>query len=268
MTLSSSELERYARHIVLADIGGPGQQKLKQASVLIVGAGGLGSPVIQYLAASGVGRIGIIDNDTISLSNLQRQIIHDTNAIGKMKVESAKDAINRINPHVLVSVFEDRLSANNIFKVIDDFDIVVDGSDNFATRYLVSDACFFAKKTLVSGAVGQLDGSITTLKPFTLNEEQKPNPTYRCLFPEIPAEDSVPSCETAGVLGALTGVIGSMQALEVVKEIVGFGVGLTGRLLLYDARNTRFEVIQYQWNKKNPLNGESPVKFDELWDSQ
>ena len=267
MSLTSSELERYARHIVLADIGGPGQQKLNQGSVLIVGAGGLGSPVIQYLAAAGVGKIGIIDNDTVSLSNLQRQIIHDTDTIGMKKVESAKNAVQRINPNIAVHTFEERLEPNNVFKIFDEFDIVVDGSDNFATRFLVSDACFFADKTLVTGAVGQLDGSITTLKPFELNEEQNPNPTYRCLFPEIPAEDSVPTCETAGVLGALTGVIGSMQALEVIKELVGFGVGLTGRLLLYDSRNTRFETIQYHWNKKNPLNGETPLSFNKLWDT-
>ena len=265
MTLSSSELERYARHIVLSDIGGPGQQKLNQASILIVGAGGLGSPVIQYLAASGVGIIGIIDNDTVSLSNLQRQIIHDTEMIGIKKVASAKKAVKRINPNVSVRTFDERIGPSNVLKILDEFDIIVDGSDNFATRFLVSDACFFAKKTLVTGAVGQLDGSITTLKPYELNDEQKPNPTYRCLFPEIPAEDSIPTCETAGVLGALTGVIGSMQALEVIKELVGFGVGLTGRLLLYDSRNMRFETIQYRWNEKNPLNGVSPLRFDELW---
>ena len=267
MTLSSSELERYARHIVLADIGGPGQQKLKQASVLVVGAGGLGSPLIQYLAASGVGTIGIIDDDTVSMSNLQRQIIHDTDTIGTKKVVSASNAVQRINPNVIVRTFEERLSPDNVFNIFDEFDIVVDGSDNFATRYLVSDACFFAKKTLVTGAVGQLDGSITTLKPYQMNSDQQHNPTYRCLFPEIPAEDSVPTCESAGVLGALTGVIGSMQALEVIKELVGFGVGLTGRLLLFDARNARFETIKYRWNKNNPLNGESPVSFSELWNN-
>ncbi|MEP3278663.1 MAG: molybdopterin-synthase adenylyltransferase MoeB [Stappiaceae bacterium] len=264
MSFETAELERYARHIVLSDVGGPGQQKLKQSSVLVIGAGGLGAPVLQYLAAAGIGRIGIVDDDHVSLSNLQRQVIHDTDSIGAAKVESAARSVGRINPHVTVDSHPLRLGPSNALDLIGSYDIIVDGSDNFATRYLASDACFFAKKPLVTAAVGQFDGSITTLRPHENAPEGTPNPTYRCLFPNAPADGSLPTCATAGVLGALTGVIGSMQALEVIKEIVGIGDSLVGRLLLYDARAARFETIKYRWSKRNPLNGEAPVSFEAL----
>ena len=257
MSLSDEEVERYARHIVLADVGGPGQQKLKRARVLVVGAGGLGAPVIQYLAAAGVGTLGIVDDDNVSLSNLQRQVIHDTGAVGRKKVVSARDAVARLNPHVVTEVFPLRLTAANARDLVAAYDIVADCSDNFATRYAVSDACFHARKPLVVGAVGQFDGSLTTLRPFESGLDGRPNPTWRCLFPEQPPEGLLPTCAEAGILGALVGVIGSMQALEVIKEIVGLGAGLVGRLLLYDARAARFDTIRYTWDPANPLNGRS-----------
>jgi len=255
MDLSREEVERYARHIVLADVGGPGQQKLKAAKVLVVGAGGLGAPVIQYLAAAGVGTLGIVDDDTVSLSNLQRQVIHPTDSVGSLKVDSACVAVARTNPFVAAVGHPVRLTVDNVADVVRPYHVVVDGSDNFATRYLVSDACFHARKPLVTAAVGQFDGSITTLKPYLTDSKGIPNPTYRCLFPEAPPEGLLPTCGEAGILGALTGVVGSLQAIEAVKEIVGIGEGLVGRLLLYDARAARFETIRYAWNPANPLNG-------------
>ncbi len=255
MELSRTEIERYARHIVLADVGGPGQQKLKAARVLVVGAGGLGAPVIQYLAAAGVGTIGVADDDTVSLSNLQRQVIHPTGSIGRLKVESACEAVARINPEVMAVAHPVRLTADNVAAVVRPYSLVVDGSDNFATRYLVSDACFHARTPLVTAAVGQFDGSITTLKPYLADADGVPNPTYRCLFPEAPPDGLLPTCAEAGILGALVGVVGSLQAIEAIKEIVGIGEGLVGRLLLYDARAARFETIRYAWDSANPLNG-------------
>jgi adenylyltransferase/sulfurtransferase len=257
MALTQDEIERYARHIVLADVGGPGQQKLKQARVLVVGAGGLGAPVIQYLAAAGVGTLGIVDDETVTLSNLQRQVLHDTAAVGRPKVESAHAAVARLNPHVAVEAYDLRLTGENARAMIGAYDIVADCSDNFTTRYAVSDACFHEKKTLVVAAVGQFDGSLTTLKPHLNRADGKPNPTYRCLFPEPPPDGLLPTCAQAGVLGALVGVIGSLQALEMIKEIVGFGESLVGRLVLYDARDARFEIIAYGWDPANPLNGRS-----------
>lgn len=264
MSLQTEELERYARHIVLRDVGGPGQQRLKAARVLVVGAGGLGAPAIQYLAAAGVGTIGVVDDDVVSLSNLQRQVIHGTDAVGRPKVESAREAVARLNPHVTVETHETRLTPENALELVSAYDIVADGSDNFATRYTVSDACFYAKKPLVTAAVGQFDGSITTLKPHLSGADGKPNPTYRCLFPAPPPEGVLPTCAQAGVLGALTGVVGSMQALEVIKEIVDFGESLVGRLVLYDARSLRMETIRYAWSAKNPLNGEAPKRAGEM----
>ena len=255
MTFSDEEIERYARHLVLAEVGGPGQQKLNAARVLVIGAGGLGAPVIQYLAAAGVGTIGIVDDDAVSLSNLQRQVIHDTAAVGRPKVESARDFVARINPHVAIEMHPLRITPENAADLISAYDIVADGSDNFDTRYAVSDACFHAGKTLVTAAVGRFDGSLTTLKPHERDTQGNPNPTYRCIFPEPPPAGLLPTCAEAGVLGALTGVIGSMQALEVIREIVGMEGGLTGKLLLYDARAPRFDTLSYRWDPANPLNG-------------
>lgn len=255
MSFSDEEIERYARHIVLADVGGPGQQKLKRARVLVVGAGGLGSPFIQYLAAAGVGTIGIVDDEAVSLSNLQRQVIHDTAAVGRPKVESAKAAVARQNPHVTVEADPVRLTPANATALIGAYDIVADCSDNFATRYAVSDACFHAAKPLVVAAVGQFDGSLTTLKPYARRADGELNPTYRCLFPEPPPDGLLPTCAEAGILGALVGVVGALQGLEVIKEITGVGEGLVGRLLLYDSRSVRFEMIAYRWSPANPLTG-------------
>lgn len=257
MELSREEIERYARHIVLMGVGGPGQQKLKGARVLIVGAGGLGSPAIQYLAAAGVGTIGVVDDDVVSLSNLQRQVIHDTAAVGGAKVDSAAAAVARLNPHVRVETHRARIGTDNAATLVGAYDVVADCSDNFTTRYVVSDACFHAKKTLVTAAVGQFDGSLTTLKPQAKGADGSLNPTYRCLFPEPPPEGLLPTCAQAGVLGALVGVVGALQALEVIKEIVGYGELLVGRLLLMDARDMRFETVEYRWNPANPLNGRS-----------
>ncbi|MER9402541.1 molybdopterin-synthase adenylyltransferase MoeB [Mesorhizobium caraganae] len=244
--LTDEELERYARHIVLPEIGGAGQQRLKRARVLVIGAGGLGAPVLEYLAAAGVGTLGIVDDDIVSLSNLQRQVIHATDTVGTAKTGSAKAAIARINPHVAVEQHEFRLTAENAAALIARYDIVVDGSDNFETRYVVADACAAEKRPLVHAAVGRFDGSVTVLIPFETGADGKPNPSYRDLFPEAPPEGLVPSCAVAGVVGALTGVIGTLQAMEAIKLITGIGEPLVGRLLLYDALSARFDTIRYK----------------------
>jgi adenylyltransferase/sulfurtransferase len=260
--LTADEIERYARHIVLREVGGPGQARLKRARVLVIGAGGLGAPVLLYLAAAGVGTLGVVDDDKVALSNLQRQVIHGTPDLGEPKVESAARAILRLNPHVAVHAHAERLTAANAIELIGAYDIVADGSDNFATRYLVSDACCLAKKPLVTAAVGTFDGTLTTIRAHERGADGKPNPTYRCLFPEPPPAGSVPACAEAGILGALTGVLGSLMALEVIREIVGFGEGLLGRLLMVDARSMRFETVGYGWDPSNPLSGERPTIRD------
>ncbi len=256
-TLSRDELERYARHIVLRDLGGPGQQKLKAARVLVIGAGGLGAPLLQYLAAAGVGTIGIVDDDTVSLSNLQRQILHGTPDVGRKKTDSATDAIARLNPHVTVEAHATRLIADNAAALIGAYDVVADGSDNFDTRYLVSDTCFYERKPLVTAALGAMDATLTTLRPHETGPDGRPNPTYRCLFPERPPAGMVPACAEAGVLGALAGMVGSMMALEVIRALAGFGEPLVGKLLMMDARAMRFETIAYDRDPENPLNGEA-----------
>jgi molybdopterin-synthase adenylyltransferase len=257
--LDPKELERYARHIVLREVGGPGQAKLKAARVLVVGAGGLGAPVLLYLAAAGVGTLGVIDDDTVSLSNLQRQVIFGTDDVGTRKVDAAEAVINRLNPHVTVETHMARLDAGNALDLIAGYDLVADGSDNFATRYLVSDACYFAKKPLVTAAVGTFDGSLTSIRAHETRADGTRNPTYRCLFPEPPPPGTVPACAEAGILGALPGVLGSLMALEVIRQIVGFGEGLVGRLLMVDARSMRFETLSYSWDPDNPLTGEHPT---------
>jgi len=255
--LDSSEIDRYARHLVLRDVGGPGQMKLKAARVLVIGAGGLGSPVIQYLAAAGIGTIGIVDDDRVSLSNLQRQIIHTTDDVGRLKVDSATEAVRRLNPNVRVEPHTFRITSDNAAETIRRYDIVADGCDNFETRYVVSDTCFFEKKPLVTAALGQFDGTLTTFRSFESNSDGSPNPTYRCLFPNPPPNDAIPTCASAGILGALPGILGSMMAMEVIREIIGFGDGLVGKLLMVDARSMRFDTLRYRWNAKNPLNGRS-----------
>jgi molybdopterin/thiamine biosynthesis adenylyltransferase len=260
--LSADELERYARHIVLPEVGGPGQAALRRSRVLVIGAGGLGAPLILYLAAAGVGTLGIVDDDVVSLSNLQRQVIHATPDLGLPKVDSATAIISRLNPHVAVEKHGMRLGPRNALSLIGKYDLIADGSDNFATRYLVSDACYFAKKPLVTAALGPFDGTLTTIRAYERSADGKPNPTYRCLFPEPPPPGTVPACAEAGILGALAGVIGSMAALEVIREVVGFGTGLVGRLVMLDARAMRFETLSYSWDPENPLSGEHPTIRD------
>jgi molybdopterin-synthase adenylyltransferase len=260
--LTADELERYARHIVLRDVGGPGQAALKEASVLVIGAGGLGAPVLMYLAAAGVGKLGAVDDDIVSLSNLQRQIIHTTPDIGRLKVDSAAETVQALNPHVEFEAHAVRLDAKNAISLIDDYDLVLDGSDNFETRYLVSDACFFAGKPLITAALGQFDGSLTTIRAHERDADGRFNPTYRCLFPEPPPPGTVPACAEAGVMGALAGMLGSMMALEAIREIVGFGESLVGRLVMVDARAMRFETLRYTRDPQNPLNGDTPVIID------
>jgi len=260
--LGPDEIERYARHLVLREVGGPGQAKLQQARVLVIGAGGLGAPLLLYLAAAGVGHIGVIDDDRVSLSNLQRQVIFGTPDVGRPKATSAAETLKRINPHVQVEAVDSRLTADNALDLIGRHDIVADGSDNFATRYLVSDACYFAQRPLVTAALGTFDATLTTLRPHETGADGEPNPTYRCLFPEPPPPGSVPACAEAGVLGALPGIVGSMMALEVIREIVGFGEGLVRRLLMIDARSMRFETLSYRWDAGNPLSGTTPTIKD------
>ena len=257
--LSGEEIDRYARQIILRGVGGPGQQKLKAARVVVIGAGGLGSPALQYLAGAGVGTIAIVDDDTVSLDNLHRQTIHGTPDIGLPKAESAAEAVARLNPHVRVERVATRLGVDNARALVAGFDVALDGSDNFETRYAVSDTCFHEGVTLVTAALGQFDATLTTLKPHARDAAGRPNPTYRCLFPEAPPPGVVPTCAEAGVLGALAGMVGSMMALEAIREIVGGfeegDTGLVGKLVMIDARAMRFETLTYAWDEENPLNG-------------
>ncbi|HXT05576.1 MAG TPA: molybdopterin-synthase adenylyltransferase MoeB [Roseiarcus sp.] len=259
MKLSDEEIERYARQIILRSVGGPGQQKLKAARVLVVGAGGLGSPALQYLAGAGVGTLVVVDDDEVSLSNLHRQVLHGTPDLGRAKIDSASAAIARLNPNVKVETIAERLAADNARELIRGCDVVLDGSDNFATRYAVSDACFHERVTLVTAALGQFDATLTTLKPHAKAADGRPNPTYRCLFPEAPPPGTIPTCAEAGVVGALAGMVGAMMAMEAIREIVGGfeegDAGLVGKLVMIDARAMRFETLSYSWDEENPLNG-------------
>src|ERR1700751_548436 len=255
--LSADELERYARHIVLRDVGGPGQQALKEASVLVIGAGGLGAPALMYLAAAGIGELGVVDDDTVSLSNLQRQIIHGTPDIGRRKADTAAARIHALNPHVRFAAHATRLKAANATELVGGYDLVLDGSDNFETRYLVSDACFLAGVPLITASLGTFDGSLTTIRAHERNAEGEFNPTYRCVFPEPPPPGTVPACGEAGVVGALAGGVGSRMALEAIREIVGFGEGLVGRILMVAARAMRFEPLRSRRDPLNILNGDA-----------
>jgi adenylyltransferase/sulfurtransferase len=242
---SEDEIRRYARHILLVEVGGTGQAKLKAASVLIVGAGGLGSPLALYLAAAGVGKIGIIDPDLLELSNLQRQIAHTTGRIGALKVDSAAQAMGEINPLVSVKTYAMKLDAANVAGLIAQYDVICDGTDNFEARFLLADACVAGRRTLVSAAVLRFEGQISTFKPHA----DPHGPCYRCLYPEPPPDGLVPSCSEAGVLGAVTGVMGTLQATEVLKEIMGLGESLSGRLIIWDALSMRFREVRL---KKDP----------------
>jgi molybdopterin/thiamine biosynthesis adenylyltransferase len=244
-TLTKDEIARYARHLVLPEIGGPGQQKLKRARVLVVGAGGLGAPVLLYLAAAGVGTLGIVDDDVVEVSNLQRQVVHDTGSVGAAKVDSAAATVARLNPHVVVETHRERLTVESAPGLVARYDVVVDGSDNFATRYALADACETARRPLVTAAVGRFDGSLTTLVPYGTGPDGTPNPRWRDLFPEAPPPGTVPSCAEAGILGAVVGVLGTLEACEVVKLVTGIGEPLVGRLLLVDILGMRFDTIEY-----------------------
>lgn len=238
MDLTDEQLDRYARHIVLRDVGGAGQIKILKAKVLVIGAGGLGSPCLQYLAAAGVGTLGIVDDDVVDLSNLQRQVLHGTPDLGKSKTESAREALTRINPHVQVVTHNIRLTAENAAEIISGYDMVADGSDSFETRFAVADACLALHKPLISAAVGPFEGQIAVFKGYETDL-----PCYRCFVPDAPG-GLQRTCADVGVLGALTGVIGSLQALEVLREIVGFGQPLAGRLLIYDGLANRMRTLR------------------------
>ncbi len=240
LNFSEAEIQRYARHILLREIGGAGQARIKAARVLIVGAGGLGSPLALYLAAGGVGTIGLVDGDVLELSNLQRQIAHQTGRVGSSKVESAAESMRQINPLVQVNTYDERLDATNVGRLISGYDIICDGTDNFGTRFLLADACVAARKTLISAAVLRFEGQLSTFKPHA----DPDGPCYRCLYPEPPPEGLVPSCSEAGVLGAVTGVMGTLQATEVLKEICGIGVSMSGWLLVWDALGAEFRKIR------------------------
>ena len=238
--MEDSDVERYARHILLPEIGGAGQARIRKARVLVVGAGGLGSPCILYLAAAGVGTIGIVDNDAVDLSNLQRQIAHTTARIGLNKADSAAETVRALNPGVRVEAHDERLTEKNALELISRYDVVADGSDNFATRFLVNDTCYFTGVTLVSAAILRFDGQLSTFKAHLHGA----NPCYRCLFPEPPPPDAVPTCAEVGVLGAMCGMLGSLQAAEVIKEITGAGTSMSGRLLIVDGLRTEFRTVK------------------------
>jgi len=256
LDFTEDEITRYSRHILLAEVGGTGQAKLRAARVLVVGAGGLGSPLALYLAAAGVGTIGLVDDDVVDLSNLQRQIAHTTDRIGQPKVQSAAAAARAINPAVVIETHQTRLDASNALGLVAGYDLVCDGSDNFATRFLVSDACVLARRTLVSAAVLRFDGQLSTFKP------QAGGPCYRCLHPAPPPDGLVPSCSEAGILGAVTGVMGSLQATEVLKEIMCIGEGLSGRLLIWDALAARVRTVGLRRDPACPACGDRPTLHD------
>ena len=249
---TDEQIERYSRHIILPEVGGSGQQKMLDARVLLLGAGGLGSPAAYYLAAAGIGNLGIVDFDQVDLSNLQRQIIHSTERIGMLKTESAKKTIQALNPDVNVTLYNQKMDSNNIMSLIKDYDYVVDGSDNFPTRYLVNDACVMKNKTLIHGSIFRFEGQVTVFKPGD-------GPCYRCLYPEPPPPGMVPNCQEGGVLGVLAGVIGNLQVVEVLKLILGIGKPLVGKLLIYDALNTEFRSLRLRRDANCPICGEKPT---------
>jgi len=255
MDFTEEQINRYARHILLPEVGGEGQARLLNSRVLVVGAGGLGSPLLLYLAAAGVGTLGVVDDDTVDLTNLQRQIVHRTASVGRPKVDSAADTLAAINPDVRVVRHPVRLDPANAADLIADYDVVADGSDNFDTKFLLNDACYFAKKPLVGGALLRFAGQVYTFKAYETGD----NPCYRCIFREPPPPDAVPSCAQAGVLGALCGIVGSTQATEVIKELLGIGESLAGSLLVIDALSTTFRKIRARRDPGCPLCGANPT---------
>jgi adenylyltransferase/sulfurtransferase len=249
--LSEEQFHRYARHLILDEVGEEGQARLLAARVLVIGAGGLGSPLLLYLAAAGVGTLGVVDDDVVDLTNLQRQIAHATPRIGMLKVESARQTIAEINPGIAVETHATRLDAGNVAALVAAYDIVADGSDNFATRYLLTDACFAARKPLIAAALSPFDGQLSTFRPYL----GAGHPCYRCLFREAPPPDLVSRCETAGILGAVAGVVGTLQAVEVLKEILGLGDNLDGTVLMYEALRAQFHRIKLPKDPECPTCG-------------
>ena len=252
MSLSEEQIERYSRHIILKEVGGKGQEKLLKSSALVLGAGGLGSPSALYLAAAGVGKIGLVDFDTVDLSNLQRQILHSTRDIGRPKVESGKQHLEELNPDIEVVPIKQRLTSDNALEIFKDYDVVLDGCDNFATRYLVNDACVLLNKPNVHGSIFMFEGQVSVFHPGK-------GPCYRCLYPEPPPPGSVPSCAQAGVLGVLPGIVGSLQALEAIKLLLGAGESLSGKLLKFDALPMTFKSYKIRRDPACPICGEKPT---------
>ena len=252
---TEEQIKRYARHIILPEVGGKGQEKLLNSKVLVIGAGGLGSPAILYLAATGVGTIGIVDFDVVDLSNLQRQVIHNTERVGTPKVESARRTVEMLNPDVKVIAYNTRISKENIMDIIKDYDVVLDGTDNFPTRFLINDACYFAGKPLVSAAMLRFEGQVSVFD-YRMKEQ---SPCYRCLFPEPPPPGLVPSCQEAGILGSIGGIMGCIQATEAIKLILGIGEPLVGKLLIMDALSMDFRKVKLRKDPNCPLCGEKPV---------
>jgi thiazole biosynthesis adenylyltransferase ThiF len=252
---TEEQIKRYARHIILPEVGGNGQEKLLNSKVLVIGAGGLGSPAILYLAAAGVGTIGIVDFDVVDFSNLQRQVIHNTERVGTPKVESARKTAEMLNPDVKVITYNTRISKENIMDIIKDYDVVLDGTDNFPTRFLINDACYFAGKPLVSAAMLRFEGQVSV---FDYRNKEK-SPCYRCLFPEPPPPGLVPSCQEAGILGSIGGIMGCIQATEAIKLILGIGEPLVGKLLIMDALSMDFRKVKLRKDPNCPLCGEKPV---------
>ena len=252
MEFTDEQVQRYSRQIILSDVGGKGQHKIRQARILVIGAGGLGSPAALYLAAAGVGTLGLADGDVVDLSNLQRQILHTTDRIGVSKVESGRTMLSAINPDVKLNLYTEHVNASSIASLIEGYDIVLDGSDNFSTRFLVNDACYFGKKTLISGSIFRFEGQLATIKPH------EGYPCYRCLYPEPPPAGLVPNCQEAGVLGVLAGTIGVLQANEAIKEILGIGESLANRLLLYDALDMTFRNVKRPKSPDCPLCSSTP----------
>lgn len=256
MEFTDTQIQRYSRHIILNEVGGKGQKKLSRAKVLVIGAGGLGSPAALYLAAAGIGTIGLVDGDVVDLSNLQRQILHSTATVGKPKVESGQKTLAALNPDITIKTYHHNVDADNLMGLLSDYDIVLDGSDNFTTRFLVNDACFFAKKTLVSASMFRFEGQLTTIKPH------EGYPCYRCLYPEPPPAGLVPNCQEAGVLGVLAGTMGILQASEAIKEILGIGETLADRLLIYDALEMKFRKVGRPKDPACRLCGPTPTITD------
>jgi len=265
--LSEEQIKRYARHIILQEVGGKGQKKLLNSKVLVIGAGGLGSPALMYLSAAGDGKIGIVDFDVVDLSNLQRQIVHNTLRVGKPKVESAKKTLKELNPDVEIITYNTKISKDNIRKIIREYDVVLDGTDNFPTRFLINDACYFEGKPLVSAAMLRFEGQITV---FDFRDKEK-SPCYRCLFPEPPPPGLVPSCQEAGILGSVGGIMGSIQATECIKLLLSIGKPLVGKLLIMDALSMDFRKVNLRKDENCPLCGKNPkikdlIEYDQTCD--